>query len=74
MTPLSDVHTGVKAVIHTLSGGHDFAARVAVLGFTIGEKVTILQNCGNGPVLVGVRGSRIALGRGEARKILVKLV
>jgi len=73
MTPLSEIHTGGSAIIYDLKGGHEFAARVAALGFTVGERVSILQNSGRGPVLVRVRGSRIALGRGEARKIQVNV-
>jgi Fe2+ transport system protein FeoA len=30
------------------------------------------QNFGSGPVIVKVRDTRIALGRGEAMKVLVK--
>jgi Fe2+ transport system protein FeoA len=34
----------------------------------------VLQNPSRGPLLVLVRGTRIALGRGEAAKILVNEV
>ncbi len=70
---LSDLPTGTKAVICCLGGGKWLSARAAALGFTPGAEVTVLQNYGHGPVIVMVRGARIALGRGEARKIQVEV-
>jgi ferrous iron transport protein A len=46
-------------------------SRLAALGFTPGAVVKMLQNLGHGPILVTVRDTRIALGRGEARRIWV---
>lgn len=61
----------VKAAgrVRDLHGGQDFLARMAALGFTPGAEVTMVQNFGHGPVIVAVRGTRIALGRGEAGKV-----
>jgi ferrous iron transport protein A len=44
---------------------------MATLGFTIGASVTVVQNYRHGPMIVRVRDTRVALGRGEARKVLV---
>jgi len=46
--------------------------RMVSLGFTPGTEVTLLQNYGRGPLLVTVRDTRVALGRGEALKVLVE--
>ena len=70
---LVDLSTGASGVVTRLRGGKDFAARVIALGLTIGAEVTVLQNYGRGPVIVTVRGARVALGRGEAQKIQVDL-
>jgi ferrous iron transport protein A len=59
------------AVIH-LSGGRGFVSRLATLGFTPGALLTMIQNYGHGPLIVGVRDTRIALGRGEAAHVLVR--
>jgi ferrous iron transport protein A len=48
--------------------------RIASLGFTPGAEVMLLQNFGRGPLIASVRGSRLALGRGEAEHILVKVL
>lgn len=71
MTPLSSLPAGKICVVQQLNGGHGFAARLAVLGFTVGTEITIIQNYGHGPLLVNIRGARVALGRGEATKIQV---
>jgi Fe2+ transport system protein FeoA len=42
------------------------------LGFTPGAEVTVVQNYGRGPLIARVRDARIALGRGEAKKIHVQ--
>jgi len=69
--PLSELGTQRTAVIRDLRGGTGFRSRLAALGFTPGAEITMLYNRGHGPVIVALRGARIALGRGEAYKILV---
>jgi ferrous iron transport protein A len=69
---LEDVATGKRGVVCQLGGGTDFAARLAAMGLAVGTPVEVLQNRGHGPILVLVRGTRIALGRGEALKIMVE--
>jgi ferrous iron transport protein A len=68
---LGAVPPGGRAVVESLEGGHDFCARVANLGFTVGAEVEMVQNYGHGPVLVSVRGTLVALGRGEAEQVRV---
>ena len=55
-----------------LHGGHDFLNRMSALGFTIGVEVVVIQNYGRGPLIAMVRGTRVALGRGEAMKVWVE--
>ncbi len=68
---LNDLSTGEKVQIRRLEGGQHFKSRLATLGFTPGAAVTIERQSGHGPILVTVRGSRVALGRLEAAHILV---
>ncbi|RLC77223.1 MAG: ferrous iron transport protein A [Chloroflexi bacterium] len=72
LKPLSEVLPGQKVQVESLRGGRGFVARLAALGFTPGAEVIMVQNYGYGPVIVSIRGSYIALGRGEAAKVLVK--
>jgi len=71
---LGALKTGETAVIHDFVAGHTLVSRLSALGFTPGANVTMIQNYGHGPVIVNVRDTRIALGRGEAAKIRVRQV
>lgn len=71
MVPLADMSVGSVGLIRILDGGHRLKQRLAVLGFTPGAAVTVMRNHGFGPMIVTVRGAKIALGRGEAKRILV---
>ena len=62
---------GARAVVRELRGGTTFASRVAGMGISLGCHVEVLQNPAHGPLLVRVRGTRIALVHGEASKIVV---
>ena len=55
-----------------LESGKVLAARLTSLGFTTGAVILMTQNYGHGPLVVTVRDTRIALGRGEAQAILVE--
>jgi Fe2+ transport system protein FeoA len=52
--------------------GRGLMRRLLDLGITKGCTFTVVQSGGRGPVLIEVRGTRIALGHGMARRILVK--
>ncbi len=69
---LSAVHGGESARVRQLEGGQAFLSRLAPLGFTLGARLRVVQNPGRGPLLVTIRDTRIALGRGEADKIVVE--
>lgn len=69
--PLSEISAGEEAMIVDFRGGRAVNNRLASLGFTPGVQVCMTQNFGRGPLIVTVRGTRVALGRGEAQRILV---
>ncbi|MGC9346939.1 MAG: FeoA family protein [Anaerolineae bacterium] len=71
MVPLARLSPGETGLIGSLKGGHGFVSRLAALGFTPGASVVVMRNYGAGPIIVSVRGARIALGRGEAGRIMV---
>ncbi len=49
-----------------------FTKRLSDMGLTPGTKVTVVKSAPfNGPLEVYVRGSRLAIGRGMASRILV---
>jgi len=71
LTLLSELQPGQAGIIRALQGGHSLVSRLAALGFTPGAPVTMVRNPGHGPLIVSVRGTRVALGRGEAARVLL---
>jgi ferrous iron transport protein A len=71
VVPLTQLRESQKGTVADLYGGAGLVARLATLGFTPGAPVTMIQNYGHGPLIVSVRDTRIALGRGQAAKIHV---
>jgi ferrous iron transport protein A len=69
---LAELGTGECATLIALGPGKGICGRLTSLGFTPGVEIHMLQNYGRGPLVVTVRGARVALGRGEARKITVQ--
>jgi ferrous iron transport protein A len=69
---LSAVRSGEQVRIQRIRGGHHFLSRLASLGFTPGARLRVVQNYGRGPIIVNLRDTRVALGRGEAAKIEVE--
>jgi ferrous iron transport protein A len=69
---LAELRTGTRAVVRALRGGRELTGRLTAMGLVAGAPVEVLQNRGRGPLLIRVRDTRVALGRGEALKILVE--
>jgi ferrous iron transport protein A len=72
IVPLGLLRPGETGIIVDLSGGRGFVARCLVLGCTPGTQVTMERNAGRGPIIVKLRGTRLALGRGESMRLQVK--
>jgi len=70
---LMELQPGRKAVIKRLEGGRSVLSRLAAMGFTPGADITVIRASDHGPLLVSLRGSRVAVGRGEAAHIFVSL-
>lgn len=68
--PLTDAAVGRSFRLVGISGGRQIAHRLVEMGLTPGVTLKLLQNA-RGPLLVAVRGYRIALGRGMAQKLTV---
>jgi Fur family transcriptional regulator, ferric uptake regulator len=68
--PLSELAPGERGEVEALSGGSGARRRLGELGLTPGTAIEVLAS--HGPILVLVRGSRVALGRGMARKVMIR--
>jgi len=69
---LSAIREGESVRVQGIEGGQSFLSRLASLGFTPGVLLRVVQNFGRGPLIVNLRDTRVALGRGEASKIVVE--
>jgi ferrous iron transport protein A len=69
---LSVVREGESVRVQGIEGGQHFLSRLAAMGFTPGVLLRVVQNFGRGPLIVNLRDTRVALGRGEASKIVVE--
>ena len=71
---LVDLQPGEHATFLGVQAGRNLSGRLIALGFTPGVEVEMMQNHRHGPLLVAVRGTFVALGRGEASKVLVERI
>ena len=71
MMPLSMVLPGETVEVAAIRVGWGLQRRLADLGLTPGVRVRVVSSGRPGPVVLDVRGSRLALGYGVAHKIMV---
>jgi len=69
--PLTIVQAGRRVRFVTAHAGRGLQGRLAAMGLVPGVEIEVLRNSAQGPFLIAVKGSRIALGRGMAQKIQV---
>lgn len=72
IAPLSSLRPGEEAWIVELQGGRGLVQKLVELGLIPGQRVRALSATRGGPVLVEVRGMRVALGRGMAARVFVR--
>jgi len=76
--PLAMLPVGAKGKITRIRGGRGIARRLSDMGFIQDVEVKVVHSHAShnprhgGPLVVEVKDSRIALGRGIAMKIIVK--
>lgn len=70
MMPLTMADVGKPVKIKRVGGKEETRRFLENLGFVTGGTVTLLSEAG-GNVIVNVKGSRIAIGKEMARKIMV---
>jgi Fe2+ transport system protein FeoA len=70
---LSDAPRGLPLRLDGIEGGTRLNRRLVELGLTPGVQLRVLQDSG-GPLIIALRDSRIALGRGMAEKLSVTVI
>lgn len=69
--PLSLLSPNQRARVVSISGGRGLIKRLNEMGVTPGAEVMVANRAMSGPLIVIVRGARVAIGRGLATKITV---
>lgn len=73
LVPLEDLPEGKMGEIILMVGGKGMTRRLCEMGLTPGAKVRMTKKAPiGGPIILEVRSTEIAIGRGLASKILVK--
>jgi Fur family ferric uptake transcriptional regulator len=60
-------------VIARIDGGPMARARLMAMGLRMGDEVDVITNSGQGQLVIGVDYKRMVLGRGLARKLMVRV-
>ena len=68
--PLALAAPGERLRVEELTGGQEAKRQLEELGLNLGSEVEVISANG-GPMVLAVKGSRLALGRGVAQKVLV---
>ena len=63
---------GAVVTLIAINAGFGLRRRLADMGLSPGVNLRIIQSQIPGPVIIDLRGSRLALGRGMAQRIIVK--
>lgn len=69
--PLTMISPGEKVKIVSFNGGSQLKKKLSEMGLVCGETIEVLGK--SGPIILNVKGSRLAIGKGVAQKILVSL-
>jgi len=69
--PLTMAGPGEKVTVVGIRAGRGLTQRLADMGLNQGVTLKVISSQMPGPVLIDLRGSRLALGCGVAHKIMV---
>lgn len=68
---LSDLKSGGAWMIKSVNAGVRLFNRLASMGICDGTEINLIKNNASGPVIIEVNGSKFAIGRSMAEKIVI---
>lgn len=75
MTTLDTIDVLRKSRVVFIEGGQGVGAHLNTLGIHVGDQLQVVERAPfRGPVLVQINGTRLALGRGVARRVRVEAI
>jgi ferrous iron transport protein A len=69
--PLDKLAPGEHGCVSALDGGRGLVQRLTAMGLLPGTKVEMLKKDSHGPMIVRIRETRVALGRGMAHRVWI---
>jgi ferrous iron transport protein A len=73
MMPLAMVSENEVVRLVALRGGRGMNKRLADMGLNVGMTVRVVRCIQNGPMILDVKDSRLAIGRGMAHHLMVEI-
>ncbi len=74
VVPLTSLLDGQKGIVSFIGGGRGASQRLADLGLTPRTEIKVVKSAlFRGPLMVSVRGTTLAIGRGIAAKVFVRV-
>lgn len=70
---LVQVERGEKVILNHIAYGKHLRKKLQDMGLTPGVEFSVVTRTLRGPLIIEVRGARLALGRGIAEKIDVEI-
>ena len=72
--PLAKCDNNKKLILRKIEGGVGIKNRLYSMGLIPGEIIKIINTDKKGPLIIEIKDTKIAIGRGMAMKILVEEV
>lgn len=69
---LAEMKNGSKGLVLKVETGKTIYSRLASMGIFEGVLLSVIKNNGRGPIVIGIEGSRFALGRVMAEQIVIQ--
>jgi ferrous iron transport protein A len=70
--PLAMARPGELVTVIGVRAGRGLQKRLADMGLIPGVQIRVIASQMSGPVVIDLKGARVALGRGIAQKIVVR--
>jgi Fe2+ transport system protein FeoA len=74
LIPLSEVEIGKDVKLVTIDAGRELASRLVAMGMVPNSVITVVGVGRPGPFTINVKGSKVALGKGMAQRIMVRYI
>ena len=74
LIPLSEAEVGRDVKLVTIDAGRELASRLVAMGLVPNSVITVVGVGRPGPFTINVKGSKVALGKGMAQRIMVRYI